>query len=154
TVSASSRNSPPRWRGSVAGSTKWRSPIMGADMTRARRSHGKTASPRSGASSGTASTTRGPALPVYVVILAGGTGTPLWPRAPARAPKPFLPFIEGRSLFRRTVERILPLVDPGRILVVAGPAQAPWVRRQAPELPRANLLIEEIGRNTAVSVAL
>jgi len=39
-------------------------------------------------------------------------------------------------------------------VVVAGAAHVGWVRRQTPEIPRDNVILEGIGRNTAASVAL
>jgi mannose-1-phosphate guanylyltransferase/mannose-6-phosphate isomerase len=88
------------------------------------------------------------------VILAGGSGTRLWPLARADHPKQFLPLLGGRSLFRLTCDRVTPLVGQGRILVVAGARHLAWIRRQAPEIPSANILLEGTGRNTAASVAL
>jgi len=88
------------------------------------------------------------------VILAGGQGTRLWPLAGAERPKPFLALGDGKSLFRQTYERVVPLVGRGRVLVVAGGAHARWIRLQAPDIPARNVIFEEIGRNTAASVAL
>ena len=53
-----------------------------------------------------------------------------------------------------TYDRIAPSVSADRIVVIAGSEQAGWVRRQVPELPRQNLILEERGRNTTASVAL
>ncbi len=88
------------------------------------------------------------------MILAGGAGTRLWPLARASRPKPFLPLLGGKSLFRLTYERVVPLFGPERILVVTGADLAVWVRRQAPEIPRRHLILEGTGRNTAASIAL
>lgn len=93
-------------------------------------------------------------LPTYAVLLAGGSGTRLWPLAGPARPKPFLPLVGGRSLFRATYDRIVPLVGRKRVLVVAGKEHARWVRRVAPEIAAEHLLLEEIGRNTAASVTI
>ncbi|OLE67501.1 MAG: hypothetical protein AUG09_02115 [Acidobacteria bacterium 13_1_20CM_2_68_7] len=69
-------------------------------------------------------------------------------------PKPFLSLDGGASLFRRTYQRIVPLVGRSRILVVTAASDVPWVRKQAPEIPSRQILAEEIGRDTATAVAL
>lgn len=43
--------------------------------------------------------------PIYPVILAGGSGTRLWPRSREKNPKQFIPLIEGKSLFQETCLR-------------------------------------------------
>src|SRR3989442_379339 len=126
---------------------------MDVAMSRGRRSPGRTASRRSAASSGTGSLTRGTPSPA-AVILAGGMGSRLWPLARLGSPKPFLPLDRGVSLFRRTYERIVPLVGPSRVLVVTGAADLIRVRRQAPEVPRQNILTEAMSRDTAAAIGL
>ena len=44
--------------------------------------------------------------PMYVVILAGGGGTRLWPLSSAERPKPFLPLLGTETLLQRTVHRL------------------------------------------------
>jgi mannose-1-phosphate guanylyltransferase/mannose-6-phosphate isomerase len=88
------------------------------------------------------------------VILAGGQGTRLWPLARSGSPKPFLPLDRGVSLFRRTYDRISPVVGRNRILVVTGLSDGVHVRRQVPELPHQHVLIEEISRDTACAIGL
>jgi len=91
---------------------------------------------------------------VFAVILAGGGGTRLWPVAHRGVPKPFLSLDGGASLFRRTYDRIVTLVGASRVLVVTAAADLRWVRRHAPEIPRAHVLSEGAGRDTAAAVAL
>ena len=88
------------------------------------------------------------------MILAGGRGERLWPRARRRRPKPFVPLFGGPSLFQRTAARARALAGTSRVLVVCGADQAGWVRRQAPWLPPRAVVREAIGRDTAASVAL
>ena len=89
-----------------------------------------------------------------MVILAGGAGTRLWPLARRGRPKPFLPLVDGRSLFALTWERAEALAGASRVIVVCGQEHAPWVRQQAPGLAAGRILREGEGRNTAASVAL
>jgi mannose-1-phosphate guanylyltransferase len=92
---------------------------------------------------------------VYVVILAGGGGTRLWPLSRPETPKPFLPLLGDRSLLQRTVDRItghdeLP-IRPEDICVVTDRRYAQLVRDQ---LPGIRILGEPSGRNTAAAIAL
>jgi mannose-1-phosphate guanylyltransferase len=91
--------------------------------------------------------------PTFAVILAGGSGTRLWPLTGGDNPKPFLPLFRGKSTFRLTYERCAPVSGPDRVLVVAGAAHRKWVRRQAPEVAADRIVLEEMGRNTAAAVA-
>jgi mannose-1-phosphate guanylyltransferase len=90
-----------------------------------------------------------------IVILAGGSGTRLWPRSRARYPKQFLDLVvPGQSLLQETVERIRPLVTPQDILVVTGRSFVQKVARQLPDVPRANILSEPCGRGSAPAIGL
>jgi mannose-1-phosphate guanylyltransferase len=92
---------------------------------------------------------------VYVVILAGGGGTRLWPLSRARRPKPFLPLLEGgRSLLAATVDRLAPLVGPADVYVVTDARYAALVREAAPSIAPDHVVGEPQGRNTAAAVAL
>ena len=92
---------------------------------------------------------------MYIVILAGGGGTRLWPLSRPETPKPFLPLLGDFSLLQRTVDRIaghddLP-IRPDDICVVTDRRYAQLVRDQ---LPGIRILGEPSGRNTAAAIAL
>jgi len=87
--------------------------------------------------------------PLFAVVMAGGSGTRFWPLSRGRRPKQFLPFAGGRSLLAATVERLAPLVPVERIQVVTVAPVADATRRELPELPAANILVEPEGRDTA-----
>jgi len=46
----------------------------------------------------------------FVVVLAGGEGTRMWPLSRSRRPKQLLQLNGPRSLIQQTVDRVLPLV--------------------------------------------
>jgi len=72
---------------------------------------------------------------MYVVIMAGGGGTRLWPLSRAERPKPFLPLVGDRTLFQRTVDRARSLVDdPGDVYCVTDRKYGHFVQEQAPDI--------------------
>jgi len=65
-------------------------------------------------------------------------------------PKQFLDFFgTGRSLLQLTVDRIRPIVDPSRIILVTNSAYASIIREQLPDIKDSNILLEPARRNTA-----
>jgi mannose-1-phosphate guanylyltransferase len=90
----------------------------------------------------------------YVAILAGGTGTRLWPLSRANLPKQLLALLGERSLVQATVDRVVPLVGAERILIVTEASHADQLGAQLPELPPENILVEPTRRGTAAAVGL
>ncbi len=92
---------------------------------------------------------------MYVVILAGGSGTRFWPLSRTKTPKQLMSVFGGRSMLQRTVERVLPL-SPERIMVVTNILQAEETERQLRELGDfpVDVIAEPVGRNTAPAIAL
>jgi mannose-1-phosphate guanylyltransferase len=91
-----------------------------------------------------------------VVIMAGGSGTRLWPHSRRSRPKQFLPLLppDDEALLAATVRRIRSLVPIESIFVVTTAAQVSEVRRCLPALPVDNILVEPTGRNTAPCIGL
>jgi mannose-1-phosphate guanylyltransferase/mannose-6-phosphate isomerase len=101
------------------------------------------------------SETSGP--PIVPVILAGGSGTRLWPVSRSAFPKHLVELVGERSLLQATALRLLRLAPPQRLVTVAAAGQAVLVRRQLQALAPAlldHLLLEPVARNTAAAVAL
>ncbi|PIF02537.1 MAG: mannose-1-phosphate guanylyltransferase, partial [Propionibacterium sp.] len=89
----------------------------------------------------------------YVVIMAGGAGTRLWPLSRQGMPKQLLKLFEDKSLLRIAYERLHGFIPDDRILVCTGAAYADVVAEQLPELPVENILGEPVGRDSLNAVA-
>jgi len=92
---------------------------------------------------------------LFVLILCGGGGTRLWPRSRNKLPKQFSKLISKKSLFEMTVERFEGFVPWERIFVVTTTDDyGQIVQKQAPKIPKKNILIEPMRRNTALAYGL
>jgi len=88
----------------------------------------------------------------YAVIMAGGSGTRLWPLSRLDRPKQLLPVIQGKSLLQLSYERLRGILPAERIYVCTGANHAAAVKANLPELPAGNLLGEPLPRDTANAV--
>ena len=90
-------------------------------------------------------------------ILAGGSGTRLWPVSRAAFPKHLVELFGEESLLQTTVRRALEVAPANRVITVAAAGQAVLIRRQYQAIDPAlqdHLLLEPSARNTAAAVAL
>ena len=90
-------------------------------------------------------------------ILAGGSGTRLWPVSRAAFPKHLVELFGEESLLQTTARRALGVAPAERVITVAAAGQAVLIRRQYQAIdPRLqdHLLLEPSARNTAAAVAL
>ena len=92
---------------------------------------------------------------VLPVIMAGGSGTRLWPLSRERFPKQFLALAGQQFMLQSTVARLqgLPVAPP---LVICNEDHRFLVAEQLRQLGALgrNVLLEPAGRNTAPAVAL
>lgn len=91
---------------------------------------------------------------MYASILAGGSGTRLWPLSTREHPKQFLSLTSHQTMLQETVERIAPLVPVDQFYIVTSHAYREPVARQLPTLPAGNIVAEPSGRGTAASIGL
>ncbi len=91
------------------------------------------------------------------IILAGGSGTRLWPFSRSAFPKQFLHFGDKESMLQKTVKRFYPSVDPKDILIVTNQAYFHLVRSQLTALDKRfenQILVEPEKKNTAPAICL
>lgn len=92
---------------------------------------------------------------MYIVILAGGSGTRFWPLSRIARPKQLISITGDRSMLQRTVERVLPLA-PQRILIITNQVQTEETERQMrlyDSVP-IDVIAEPAGRNTGPAIGL
>ena len=90
----------------------------------------------------------------YAVIMAGGSGTRLWPLSRKSRPKQLLHLFGQKSLLDLAVSRLRGLVEPENIYIVTNAQYAQAVREESPELPAENVIGEPEGRDTANAIGL
>ena len=88
----------------------------------------------------------------HAVILAGGSGSRLWPLSRQHLPKQFLVLDGEASLLQTTINRLSPTIDAKSVLIVTQETHAKGEAYHA-LLPYQSLY-EPVGRNTAPAIAL
>src|SRR5436305_13233382 len=89
----------------------------------------------------------------YGVIMAGGRGTRFWPRSRKRNAKQVLRFFGERSLIQQTLDRLSGVVPRENVWVITNDLLQKEIRKQLPEVSRAQVLAEPAQRNTATCIA-
>lgn len=90
----------------------------------------------------------------YALIMAGGSGTRLWPVSRRDRPKQLVPLVRGRSLLDFAVERAAAVVGAQRTAICASAAYLDQIRAAAPQTPDDLLLGEPEGRDTLNAIGL
>lgn len=90
----------------------------------------------------------------YPVILAGGRGTRFWPLSRKKRAKQLLALDGKQTMLQQTVARLLPLASPKTFWIITNDDLRPAILKQLPKLPKAQVLAEPLGRNTAPAIGL
>jgi mannose-1-phosphate guanylyltransferase/mannose-6-phosphate isomerase len=85
---------------------------------------------------------------VIVLIIAGGSGTRLWPLSVSDYPKHLLKITNNKSLLQNTFERVKLITSVDKIYISTEQSHSDHVIEQLPELSKENIIIEPARRST------
>jgi len=93
---------------------------------------------------------------IIPVILAGGSGTRLWPLSRKLYPKQLLPLVEKNTLAQSTLARLQGLEDLAEPVIICNEEHRFIIAEQmrAMGVNPAAIILEPVGRNTAPAVAV
>lgn len=90
---------------------------------------------------------------MYTIILAGGSGTRLFPLSRTAYPKQFIPLLGNESLFQKSVKRALLQSKPEEIYIVTNEEHKYLVEDQLNQInTECNILLEPCGKNTLPAI--
>jgi mannose-1-phosphate guanylyltransferase len=90
----------------------------------------------------------------YAVIMAGGTGSRLWPVSREKKPKQFICVDGEQSMLAGTIQRIGRVVPPQNIYVVTSRDLTRMTRKTLKDqIPDSNIIIEPNRKNTAACIS-
>jgi len=94
--------------------------------------------------------------PIIPVILAGGSGTRLWPISTPSYPKQFLALFDEYSFLQKTVQRIANIANVLDPVIVCGQQHLSLVQSHLSQISvkPLSIIIEPLGKNTAPATAL
>ena len=95
-------------------------------------------------------------MTVHPVVLAGGSGTRLWPLSRQRYPKQFLPLTGPRTMLQATVARLDGMEGVSAPVIVCNEEHRFLVAEQLREIGTnpGSVILEPAGRNTAPALTL
>lgn len=88
-----------------------------------------------------------------VVIMAGGSGTRLWPLSRQNNPKQFQSLVSDRTLLEETYTRVLTLVPEESIYISTSEQYKDQVVKLLPRVREENIVVEPEAKNTAPAIS-
>ncbi|WP_105618997.1 mannose-1-phosphate guanylyltransferase [Vallitalea okinawensis] len=91
---------------------------------------------------------------IAVVIMAGGKGERFWPKSRIERPKQFINLINENTMLQETFSRLMGFVEPENVYISTGDLYVDTIKEQLPYIPKENIIVEPVGRNTAPCIGL
>jgi len=89
---------------------------------------------------------------MYLLILAGGAGTRLWPISRQNNPKQISELFSTETMIERTWKRLRRRYPARQIFICTSGESAKFIRKVLPDLSSANLLVEPRACGTAAAI--
>lgn len=90
----------------------------------------------------------------YAVVVAGGSGTRLWPVSRTSLPKQMQGLMSEQTLIVETIDRLEGVLPAEHILVSTTENFAEPMKKLLPQIPEENFIVEPVPRGTAAAFAL
>ena len=90
----------------------------------------------------------------YVIVMAGGIGTRLWPLSRRNKPKHFLRLFEGKCLIELTIEKLKDYIPSDRIIILTSIDHKAIAQQTLTQIPPENFIYEPCVRDTASAIGL
>jgi mannose-1-phosphate guanylyltransferase/mannose-6-phosphate isomerase len=95
-----------------------------------------------------------PTKNLAIVIVAGGSGTRLWPLSRKESPKQFQSFVSDKTLLEETYDRAKQVVPEECIFISSGEKYRDRIASLLPGIPKERLLLEPSARGTGPAIGL
>lgn len=90
----------------------------------------------------------------YAVIMAGGSGTRLWPLSREKKPKQFISIDGGKPFLVQTIERICEVIPAERCFVITNKDYLNMTEEAVKDfIPLSNIITDPLKKNTAACIA-
>ena len=90
----------------------------------------------------------------YVLIMAGGSGSRLYPRSTDKLPKQFQKIIGDTTLIEQAYDRAKKVVSDSHIFISSNHKYIDLIKKHLPKVPSENYITEPVKRNTGPAIAL
>lgn len=90
----------------------------------------------------------------FVVIMAGGSGTRLWPLSKEKKPKQFISVDDGECMLVQTINRVCRSIPPSNCFIVTNQSLVELTKEVVKDIiPYSNIIPEPRKKNTAACIA-
>lgn len=90
----------------------------------------------------------------YAVVVAGGSGTRLWPISRKKLPKQMHTFVSDDSLIEETVARLHGLIPKENIFISTTRDYAVQIQEILPDIDTDHIIVEPVARGTTIAFSL